>query len=251
MLLLVKNRKIYIILPIYNEGVSIYNLLKNFEEFLIKYPLEHEIITINDCSTDNTEKLIFEAQKEIKTLNIQYLKHEKNGGLGVAMASGFDSIEQFDDNDVIVTMDSDNTHSPFLIREMLNKINEGADIVIASRYCEQSRVAGVSKLRNFLSKGANLLYSIIWQIEGVKDYTCNFRMYKGAVIRAAQNKYKNNLIEETSFVSSTEILKKFFCASPDSIAVEVPMILKYGNKKEKSNMSISNNILKTLYILLK
>lgn len=248
---MIKNRKIYIILPVYNEGISIYNLLKNFEEFLIQCPMEHKIIIINDCSTDDTEKFIFEAQNEITALNIQYQKHEINGGLGKAMSSGFNTLESYNDNDAIVIMDADDTHSPFLIREMLHKINEGADLVIASRYCEQSRITGLSKLRIFLSKGANLLYSIVWNLSGVKDYTCNFRAYKGTVIKAAQNKYKDKLIVEQSFASAAELLKKIFLASPNLVAVEVPMILNYGNKKEKSNMNITNNILQTLYILFK
>lgn len=79
-------------------------------------------------------------------------------------------------------MDDDNTHNPWLIPDMLRKIRQGADIVVASRYCEGSRIHGLTRGRRVLSYVAGWLYRLRWRLPGVKDYTCLYRMYRGAVL---------------------------------------------------------------------
>lgn len=244
-----KNKQnIAVILPVYNEGESIYNLLKNYDEFFNLYNLyNYSIIVINDCSKDNTETYIFKAVENFE--NIIYVKHETNKGLSGALRTGFDELKKLKSYDVVITMDGDNTHNPFLIKEMFNKIEQGADIVIASRYLEQSRIYGLTKFRIFLSYGAKILYSLKWRINGVKDYTCNFRAYRATVLDAAILEYGEQFITEQGFTCTTEILKKTSYFS--KINVEVPMILRYDNKIEISNMRILKTILQTFKLLFK
>ena len=243
--------KIYIILPVYNEGESVYNLLVKYKNFFTNScSILHEIIVINDSSKDDTENWILKAKDEFSSLNINYKKHDENKGLQGALSTGFSMIkDNLRENNVVVTMDSDDTHNPYLIREMLNKINEGSDIVIASRYCEQSRIHGLSNLRAFLSLGARYLYTIKWNIKGVKDYTCGFRAYKSWLIKESINYHGENFIQEKGFTVTAEILKKMSMFNP--IIVEIPMILTYSNKSNLSNMNILKTIKLTLKMLFK
>lgn len=241
-------QKIVVILPVYNEGESIYNLLENYNNFFSLNKIDsYTLLVINDCSKDNTETYINKAIDNFK--NIIYYKHEKNRGLSGALTTGFNELKKLKSYDVVITMDGDNTHNPFLIREMLDKIEEGADIVIASRYLEQSRIYGLSKFRIFLSYGAKLLYSIKWRIDGVKDYTCNFRAYRASVLNSAMSEYGEQFITEQGFTCTTEILKKTSYYS--KINVEVPMILRYDNKIEVSNMRIFKTVMQTLKLLFR
>ncbi len=242
-------KNIYVLLPVFNESQGIYNLLKVFEEFFKEISLiNSEVIVINDFSSDDTATWIEKAKQEFKKLNIQIINHDKNKGLAEVFKTGFFHIrEHLEENDIIITMDGDNTHNPYLINEMIKKINEGADLVIASRYLEQSRVYGLSKLREFLSTAAGFLYSSIWRIKGVKDYTCGFRAYKGRIIQQWMNEYKENFIQERGFTVNAEILKKINKFNP--LIVEVPMILRYSNKIGVSNMKILNTIKLTLEML--
>lgn len=242
--------KIYILIPVYNEGRSIYDLLAKCEGFLVANRLfNHLILVINDCSTDNSGYWIREAIKTFRKLKIDYVEHDKNKGLHGSLSSGFYLLKDIKEQDLLITMDGDNTHNPFLIRAMLDKVNEGADIVIASRYCEESRVSGLSKLRIILSTGARYIYSMIWNIKGVKDYTCGYRAYKGWIVKESRNYYKDKLIEEKGFTATAEILKKFTKFNPT--IVEIPMVLQYSNKVASSNMKVGKTIIQTLAMLIR
>lgn len=243
-----KMTKIKVLLPVYNEGESIYNLLKKFDVFFNSNNISHEVIIINDFSSDNSENFINKAEADLN-LKINYIKHSENKGLHGVLETGFKLMTDIKENDILVTMDGDNTHDPFLISQMLNKINKGSDIVIASRYCKGSEVHGLSMFREFLSIGARFLYKFRWNIKGVKDYTCNFRAYKGLIIKKMIKKYGDELITEQGFTAVTEILKKANSLHPT--IEEVPMILVYSNKLQQSNMNIFKTILQTLKILIK
>jgi dolichol-phosphate mannosyltransferase len=243
--------KIYVILPIYNEGESIYNLLKKYMLFFTNISsLPHEIVAINDNSSDDSEEWILKAREDFQSLHINYIKHPENSGLANVLYTGFSCIgENLADNDIIITMDGDDTHNPFLIREMINKINEGADIVIASRYCEQSRIHGLSNFRIFLSSGARYLYSFLWNIKGVRDYTCGFRCYKAPLVKKSMNHYGKEFIQERGFTVTAETLKKMSLFNP--VIVEIPMILRYSNKFQTSNMKIFKTVKLTLQMLFR
>ncbi len=243
------NQTIYCILPVYNEGKSIYDLLQVYSEFFKDLSYDNHIIVINDCSKDDSENYILKGKEDFKNLNLEYIKHDVNKGLGGALTTGFSALKKLKDTDMIIGMDGDNTHNPYLVNQMIDKVNEGADIVIASRYLEQSRIYGLSKSRILLSLCARFIYSITWNIYGVKDYTCGFRCYKGSLVREFINKYQDNMIEEKGFAATGEILRKMNSFKP--VIVEVPMILKYSNKLNDSNMQVLNTIYKTLGMLWK
>jgi dolichol-phosphate mannosyltransferase len=72
------------------------------------------------------------------------------------------------DVEVVVTMDSDNTHSPGLFLRMIMALDEGNDVVIASRYRHGSRVIGLNLYRKILSLGMSYLFRILFPIKGVR-----------------------------------------------------------------------------------
>ena len=81
------------------------------------------------------------------------MKHKTNLGLNNALNSALKLIStKIILNDLIVTMDGDNTHDPRLILKMVEKHNQGDDLVIASRFLKDSDVKGVSKFRIILSQ---------------------------------------------------------------------------------------------------
>lgn len=243
--------KTSILLPVYNEGESIYNLLGEYLRFGALNPsLNFTIIVVNDNSSDETEKFIFAAIKDFPKLKINYKKNESNKGLhGILKDELYSWALDADDNDVVVTMDGDNTHNPSLITKMLIEIDQGADIVIASRYCKGAKILGLSLFRKILGLGARLLYSSIWRIKGVKDYTTNYRAYKAEIIKHLVNEYGTEFISEQGFTAVAELLKKTEKFNP--IIKEVPITLNYSNKLEPSNMKFFSTILNTLKLIFK
>ncbi|MDC0074600.1 glycosyltransferase family 2 protein [Alphaproteobacteria bacterium] len=237
--------KIAILLPVYNEGKSIYDLLSRINTLNFK---NSKIVIVDDHSTDKSSEWINKANDVFSDLDITVIKHEINQGLGGALNSGLNFILNLSNSlDVVITMDGDNTHDPELIFKMLDQISKGAEIVIASRYLKESKIIGVPNYRKVLSYGARVLYTLRWNISGVRDYTCLYRAYKYSIIEKSFNKGNHTNLKEKDFIASTELLRS--TSRNTKKVYEVPIVLNYNYKFEVSNMKIFKTILRTLKVL--
>lgn len=238
--------KIHIVLPAYNEEASLFQLLTRLDFALQDSNLNGEIYVVNDGSTDNTVN-IAKSFKGLTKVNI--INQEINLGLAETIKNGlFTTLEYCEsEEDIIIVMDADNSHSPGLMNRMVNLVKEGCDIVIASRYQKGARIKGLSNFRKILSIGASILFRVMVRIPHVKDYTCGYRAYKVAMLKKAMNHYKSDFIKQTGFACMIEILlrmQKF-----DPIIEEVPLILRYDMKESASKMKIKRTIYQTLQML--
>ena len=149
---------IYFILPTYNESKSIFYLLKDINSLQVKLGNNVTCVVINDASTDDTNIWIKKSKKEFNNIKILELKHKTNLGLNNALNSALKLLStKIFLNDIVVTMDGDNTHDPKLIFKMIEKHKLGDDLVIASRFLKDLDVKGVTMFRYILSQGARLL----------------------------------------------------------------------------------------------
>lgn len=243
-------KKMYVILPCYNEERNIGALIdewQNQKDAVLKLGYEIMILGIDDKSTDDTAKVISRCASKDK--NIRLIRHLKNQNLGGGLRTGF---KIFDDecssDDVCVVMDGDNTQSPEYICSMLKKIEEGADCVIASRYCSGSKTVGVPLLRNALSFGARLYYTLVLGVKNVRDYTCGYRVYTYQAIHSAKEKYGNKFITMRSFSCMMEVLYKLYVNG--ATFDEVPFVLRYDCKEGESKMRIVKTISDSLFTAL-
>ncbi|MBF0606059.1 MAG: glycosyltransferase family 2 protein [Candidatus Magnetobacterium sp. LHC-1] len=240
---------IYILLPSYNEGASIGTLLNRISTGMKNRGFSYKIIVYNDGSTDNTIDIL--RQNEYK-IPLKILGKEQNMGLGVAMLALIKEVITSSENnveDIVIVFDSDNTHNPEHIYHMVNRIKDGFDVVIASRYLRNSRVVGVTRFRQFLSMCASLTMRVLFPIEGVKDYTCGYRGYSMTCLKGVYEKFGEQLIEERGFACMAELLIKL--RSIGILAVEIPIVLRYDFKKGESKMKIKETIKKTLHMILR
>ena len=187
-------KKIYYILPSYNESLNLNKLLASFKKFFKKERIKIIIIIVDDGSDDNSLSVInsFIKKNKSKNILIKIIKHKKNLGLGLALKTGFEYIFlKGRYNDVIVTMDTDNSHTVSLSYKMAENIIENKkDIIIASRYQINSKIKGLNYLRISLSYVAALLYKVFFPIKNIKDYTSGFRAFRLGIIRNAWKKIK-------------------------------------------------------------
>ncbi|MFP8879007.1 MAG: glycosyltransferase family 2 protein, partial [Myxococcota bacterium] len=127
---------VIITLPAYNEEQTLPLLLERTREAMEENQIDYRVIVVNDGSTDATAEAV---DKMAASIPITRFDHESNRGLGDTIRTGLiHAIEGADDRDIIVTMDSDNTHTPGLIAAMVRGIREGNDVVIASRFRQGS-----------------------------------------------------------------------------------------------------------------
>ena len=237
---------IKIVLPAYNEEETILPLIMDIKRILGERFNDFEVIVVNDGSTDNTAKIVSELNLHI----LKLVEHNRNKGLSESIKTGLlYALKNFDENDIIVTMDADNTHSPGLIHRMSTFIEEGNDVVIASRYRPGARVIGMTLARKTISFGGNMLLRLLFPTRGVKDYTSGYRAYRAGVLSKAFDLWENSFINEPGFSCQVDILLKL--RKMRVIMNEVPLILRYDQKESASKMNVTSTIIDTLKLVVK
>lgn len=162
--------KVVVLVPAYNENKTIENVL----ERILNQNVD-DVIVIDDGSNDGTAKIVEE-------LGIKILRNEKNYGKGYSLRKGFEYIlNNFNLNDITITIDADNQHSPEDIPRFVKKIEEGYDVVI-----------GIRDFQNypFKKRFGNIALSIISSILAnyrFHDIMCGFQGIKNYVIRDILN----------------------------------------------------------------
>ena len=234
---------IYILLPAYNEAKNLVKIFKKIEK-LPNVKKNITVVIVDDCSLDDTSALIKKKYK----FKHYFLRHKKNKGLSVTLETGFKKIIKISNkNDLIVTLDSDNTHPISIIPKMVKKINNNNDIVIASRFAKGSIVNGVSIYREFLSLGAKFLFKFMHPYKNLNDYTCNFRIYKSKLIREICKNKKFFSNEEFNIAAKIIVFLihkfKFLKLS------EIPFKLSYDYKIGESKMKLTKTIVLTLKLI--
>lgn len=225
---------IVIVLPAYNEAEGIGLLIENIGQSLSQ--VEHHIVVVDDGSEDETGSIVNDKAAD---WSVTLVTHEVNKGAGQAIATGIEyACAHYQPEDMVVTMDADNTQSPDLIITMFEAARTGADVVIASRFVSGGGQSGVPWHRSLLSHGARVVFRLLFPMD-VKDYTSFFRMYRIGLLQQAIAMYQP-FLEAHGFAAILELLLKLRPLKPK--IVQVPLFLRYDLKAGGSKM----NILKTL-----
>jgi glycosyltransferase involved in cell wall biosynthesis len=115
---------ISVIIPVFNEELTIGNVIERVKAVLQKLGFKYEIIVVDDFSTDRSLEL--SNRPEVKVYSLK-----KHMGKGYALRAGFAKAK----GDIITTIDSDGSHRPEELPLLLTPIlQDKADLVIGSRY---------------------------------------------------------------------------------------------------------------------
>ena len=160
-----------VVVPIHNEYENLPRLLEAISATLIKSNIRYEILCIDDGSTDGSGDLLKQIASDRTDLRSVILR--RNYGQTAAMAAGFSHAK----GQIIVTMDGDMQNDPADIPILLDKLNEGYDLVSGWRKNRQD----ATMTRLIPSQIANWL---IAQVTGVKvhDYGCSLKAYRAELI---------------------------------------------------------------------
>lgn len=239
---------IVILLPAYNEEESLPRLMPKLHATLTGMGEEFKIVVCNDGSKDRTQEML---EEYAKTMAIETIRHKINRGLGESSRDLFERATEITQaGDVIVRLDCDDTHEPEFIPSIVAKVRNGCDVVIASRFVPGGGQLGVSRYREFISRGANLFMKVFFPIEGLREYSCGFRGYKAEKIQQAIAFYGNNFIQlkGLGFTCTLEKLVKLKLIGAKF--GEVPFLLRYDQKQSASKMVSSITTLGYLVMTL-
>jgi len=161
--------KISIVIPIFNEKDSINQL---YNEIINSLNIrDYEIIFIDDGSTDGSSEIVQELIQNNEKVNL--IQFYRNYGKSAALSEGFKHSE----GDYVVTMDADLQDDPTEIENLINKLEEGFDVVSGWKKNRKDPLSKrlPSKLFNFITR--------IFTSVKIHDFNCGLKIYKKSVIK--------------------------------------------------------------------
>lgn len=269
------------VLPAYNEELNIGSLVGKIAAVMetdTPARLPYSIVVVDDGSTDRTAAA---AARLARRFPVHLVRHEHNAGLAAALRTGLgtalglcgrhatrgrgaegrgengrdsgrsiargrgDAAGSLDD-DVIVTMDCDDTHDPRCVVGMLEAIRGGSDVVIASRYQPDGAEIGLSLSRRVLSRGVNLMLRLAFPTPGVRDFTSGYRAFRASLLQELASASGGRFTECKTFSATADLLLR--ARRVGARMSEVPLVLRYDRKLGGSKMKVAGTVAE--YLLL-
>lgn len=159
--------KLSVVIPIYNEEENIKPLYEELKGVLGALEHEHEIIFVDDGSSDASLSLLEKIQQQDN--DVLVVSFRRNFGQTAAMSAGFD----YASGDIIVTMDGDMQNDPHDIPMFLQKMDEGYELVSGWRYDRQDPFLN----RRLPSMIANKIISVVTGVH-LHDYGCTLKTFR-------------------------------------------------------------------------
>ncbi len=169
------NPTLSLFLPVYNEEENLPNLQRKITEAMRRLGLSYEVIYVDDGSTDGSLDLLrgfAEADPRVRVIAFR-----RNYGQTAAMAAGIDAAR----GEVLIPMDADLQNDPDDIGRLLDKLDEGYDVVSGWRKDRQDAYL----TRVLPSRFANWLISTIGGVP-LHDYGCSLKAYRREVLKEVQ-----------------------------------------------------------------
>ncbi len=165
---------ISLVIPTYNEAKNV----KQLAERIFKAWPRTEIVFVDDNSPDGTADIIQSRLMKKHEGRVKLLRREGKLGLSSAVIEGFRKTT----NNVIGVIDADLSHPPETIPKLVQAIDSGADIAVASRYIKGGGISGWPWHRRTISTGATMLAR---PLTNVRDPMSGFFLLRKDVIKGA------------------------------------------------------------------
>ena len=169
--------KLSIIIPAHNESEVIQTTTESLIETLTQHEINHEILVINDHSSDNTEEILKRLSQQYST--VRYLNNPGKGGFGLALRHG---LENYTGEYVAIFM-ADASDSPGDLVNFYRKSieGEGYDAVFGSRFAKGGKTVDYPFIKLILNRLGNNLIRLLFGIR-YDDVTNAFKLYKRSTI---------------------------------------------------------------------
>lgn len=175
--------KLFVILPVFNEEPFLRATLASIPEQVRNGESTYGV-AIDDGSTDGSSSILLDwARGSPKTRTVISLGH--HAGVGAALHAGFRSVlDVCHAGDLVTVMEADGSCDPACLSAMLGEIENGSDVVIASRRMKGGRSIGFPFNRRLISLAVNRLLKSAFPNPSVSDFTIFFRAYRAEILQA-------------------------------------------------------------------
>ncbi len=218
---------------IHNEEDAIPSVLASIMSAELPARYERRILAVNDGSADESQALL---ERAAQSLPLQIIFYPTRQGMPASFRGAFKHLEpHLTDEDIVFTMEADATNDIACVAPMVHEIEQGADVVIASRYAPGAMSIGFPWYRLWGSTIINTFLRLLWNVPNVTDCSVLYRVYRGSVLRtyiAADLPFA----AKKSFAVISEILLQI--SRFTSKFAEVPLRYDYTLKRGPSKMKL-------------
>ncbi len=243
--MLLKMETLSVVVPCYNEEPGLPQFFSQMKELAsaLRNKYAVEVVFVDDGSTDGTFRMLSDFKKAFsspkKRISVVICRHPANRNLGAALKTAFRHAK----GSLIATVDADCTYSLSYIPKLLQLLDKGTDIALASPYHPEGASDIKPAYRLFLSKAISRIYSLLTG-SNIYTFTSIFRVYRRKVIENVQPR-------SDGFLAVTELL--VFALKKGYSVKELPATLtlrKYGKSKMKLFSTIRDHFLLVAKLLL-
>lgn len=220
-------KQLSIIIPCFNEEANIRAIV----DAVLASPVDNkEIIIVDDCSTDDTRKVL---EEEVKPLVSRIIYHDHNQGKGAALRTGFMHAT----GDVVIVQDADLEYDPNEYPKVVGPIFEGqAEVVYGSRFLNRKRKG---YLANRLANRGLTALSNLFTHQRLTDVETCYKAFKREIIQSVE-------IEEDRFGFEPEITSKI---SKMGIKIKEVPISYYPRSTEEGKKIGFRDGLRAIYVI--
>jgi dolichol-phosphate mannosyltransferase len=168
-----------VIIPAHNEEAVIENTIIKFHEALRQEGIEHEILVINDNSSDKTEEVLRKNASKIKEL--RYINNNPPNGFGHAVLKGLRNFK----GDYVAIVMADLSDDPKDLITYHHEIKKGYDCVFGSRFIKGGKVVNYPLHKLILNRLTNKIIQTLFWIN-YNDVTNAFKMYSRETIEGLE-----------------------------------------------------------------
>ena len=168
--------RLSLVIPAHNEEDVIEATVRAFHERLAADRIPHELLIVNDNSSDRTESILQRMSASIP--EVRYVNNRPPHGFGFAVRAG---LEAYSGDAVAIVMADASDRPADLVRFYREMVRTGAACVFGTRFARESRVYGYPPFKLFLNRLANYFIRIVFGIR-YNDVTNAFKLYRRETI---------------------------------------------------------------------
>lgn len=210
--------KLSVVMPVYNEGEVIAQTITRVEKSV---KTNHELLIIYDMDQDTTVPVAKKLQKKFP--NVKLVKNIFGKGALNALKTGIKKANGV----AVCIMMADLTDDPKIVDKMVEKFDQGYEVVVASRYMKGGKQIGGPIIKQLLTRTAGLSLHYIFGLP-VHDATNSFRLYSKKFLN------KTKIESDGGFELATELTVKAHYGGHK--VGEIPTIWTYLDKESRFDM---------------
>jgi dolichol-phosphate mannosyltransferase len=168
-----------VVIPAHNEAESLEATVATLVTALETAGIKHEILIVNDNSTDNSSVVLSDLAGRFAT--VRSIDNRPPNGFGFAVRAGLDAFR----GDVVAIVMADGSDAPEDLIKCYRLLGEGYDCVFGSRFIAGGRVIDYPIHKLILNRMANTFIRILFR-QSFNDFTNAFKIYRREVIAGLQ-----------------------------------------------------------------